>query len=167
MPDRSLLSAQVWLQPAPTSSIPGCSIAAGRCRPRPNGHLDLWAREHCKTSIITFGLTTARHPQRSEMTIGIFSHTRPIAKGFLRQIKREIETNEHLKAGSPTSCGQPGAGSAEVVRGRRHHRQAQDQSEGKHGRGVGPDRRQPAGKHFRVRVYDDVVTPAQRRPRRR
>ena len=30
--------------------------------------------------------------------MGIFSHTRPIAKGFLRQIKRELEGNNVLKA---------------------------------------------------------------------
>lgn len=29
--------------------------------------------------------------------MGIFSHTRPIAKGFLRQIKTEFETNQRLK----------------------------------------------------------------------
>jgi predicted phage terminase large subunit-like protein len=33
-----------------------------------------------------------------EQCIGLFSHTRPIAKGFLRQIKYEFETNELLKS---------------------------------------------------------------------
>lgn len=33
-----------------------------------------------------------------EVTIGIFSHTKPIAKAFLFQIKYELETNEHLKS---------------------------------------------------------------------
>jgi hypothetical protein len=38
------------------------------------------------------------HLNDPEITVGIFSHTRPIAKAFLRQIKREFETNEQLKA---------------------------------------------------------------------
>ena len=64
----------------------------------PNGHLDLWAREHYKSSIITFALTIQDILNDPEVTIGIFSHTRPIAKGFLRQIKREFDGNETLKA---------------------------------------------------------------------
>src|SRR5262245_58788691 len=71
-----------------------------RCREvqaSPNGHLDLWAREHGKSSIITFALTIQDILNDPEVTVGIFSHTRPIAKGFLRQIKREFEANENLK----------------------------------------------------------------------
>jgi predicted phage terminase large subunit-like protein len=71
----------------------------------PNGHLDLWARDHYKSTIITFGGTIrsilASHGEdplmEREQCIGIFSHTRPIAKGFLRQIKYEFETNGSLK----------------------------------------------------------------------
>jgi hypothetical protein len=32
-----------------------------------------------------------------EITIGIFSHTKPVARKFLLQIKQELETNEDLK----------------------------------------------------------------------
>ena len=55
----------------------------------PNEHLDLWAREHAKSSTITFGLTMQDILKNPEVTFGIFSHTRPIAKAFLRQIMRE------------------------------------------------------------------------------
>src|SRR5690606_16861901 len=72
----------------------------------PDGFLDLWAREHYKSTIITFGLTVqdilrshgADLEDPPELTIGIFSHTRPIAKSFLRQIKQEFEGNSKLKA---------------------------------------------------------------------
>jgi hypothetical protein len=75
----------------------------------PNGHLDLWARGHYKSTIITFGKTIqdilASHGNDplpiyggKEITVGIFSCTRPIAKGFLAQIMRELEGNELLKS---------------------------------------------------------------------
>src|SRR5262249_459796 len=64
----------------------------------PFGYCDLWAREHGKSSWGTFGLSLFIIINNPEATIGIFSHTRPIAKSFLRQIKREIEVNEVLKS---------------------------------------------------------------------
>ena len=65
-----------------------------RCREvqaEPSGYLDLWAREHYKSTIITFAKNIqdilASHGddplpewQGREVTIGIFSHTRPTAK---------------------------------------------------------------------------------------
>lgn len=73
----------------------------------PDGCLDLWARGHYKSSIITFGKTMQDilashgedplpHWNGMEPTFGIFSCTRPIAKGFLVQIKREFERNRLL-----------------------------------------------------------------------
>ena len=67
----------------------------------PDGHLDLWAREHYKSTIITFAKTIQDILVDPEVTIGIFSHTRPIAKAFLRQIKQEFETNDTLKGWFP------------------------------------------------------------------
>jgi hypothetical protein len=57
----------------------------------PDGHLDLWFREAGKSSIITFGLTIQDILKDPEVTVGIFSHTRPIAKSFLSVLKREFE----------------------------------------------------------------------------
>lgn len=74
----------------------------------PNGHLDCWARDHYKSTIITFGLTMQdilagygndNHLYRTKLepTIGIFAFNRTIAKGFLKQLKREFEQNQLLK----------------------------------------------------------------------
>ena len=75
---------------------------------KPNGYLDLWAREHYKTAIISFGKSIQdilsshgddplQHWNGREVTIGIFSCTRPLAKRVLRQIKYEAEHNNVLK----------------------------------------------------------------------
>lgn len=79
-------------------------FAFERCREvegSPDGYVDLWAREHWKTSVGTFGLTLQSILQNPEVTIGIFSHTRPIAKAFLRTLMREIENNVTLHAAFP------------------------------------------------------------------
>ena len=133
-----------------------------RCREvqaSPDGHLDLWSREHYKSTIITFGLTLQNILNDPEITIGIFSHTRPIAKGFLRQIKRELEANERLKLWfndilfenpqkeSPKWSEDDGL----VIK-----RQSNPKESTVEGWGLVDG--QPTGKHYRVRVYDDIVT---------
>lgn len=129
------------------------------CEVERDGYLDLWAREHGKSSIITFGLTIQDILRDPEITVGIFSHTRPIAKGFLSQIKREFEDNAYLKAlYSDVLWSEP-------------HKEAPKWSEdgGLIVRRAGNPKEatveawglvdgQPTGRHFILRVYDDVVT---------
>lgn len=133
-----------------------------RCREvqkTPNFCLDLWSREHYKSSIITMGCTILDIVNDPEITIGIFSHTRPIAKGFLRQIKRELEENEVLKGLFPDILwANPRKESPQwseetgiVVRRKRNTKEATIEA---HGLVDG----QPTSKHFRLRIYDDVVT---------
>ena len=72
-----------------------------RCREveaAPNEFLDLWARDHRKSTIITYAGSIQEILRNREITIGLFSHTRPIAKAFLTQIKREFESNKNLIA---------------------------------------------------------------------
>ena len=125
----------------------------------PDGHLDLWAREHYKSTIITFGLTVQDIMKDPEVTVGIFSHSRPIAKGFLRQIKREFENNTLLKALYPGVLYQdPGRYSPKwseddgiIVRRKGNPKEATVEA-------WGLVDGQPTGKHFRLMLYDDVVT---------
>lgn len=133
-----------------------------RCREvqaSPNGHLDLWAREHYKSTIITFALTIQDLLNDPELTFGIFSHTRPIAKGFLRQIKRELETNEVLKALFPDVLwADPQKESPKwsedegiIIRRKGNPKEATIEA-------WGLVDGQPTSKHFKRMVYDDVVT---------
>jgi hypothetical protein len=64
----------------------------------PNNHLDVWAREHAKSEVLTYAKIIHDILNDPNETIGIFSHSRPLAKQFLRLIKVEFETNDDLKA---------------------------------------------------------------------
>ena len=70
-----------------------------RCREveaEPDNCIDLWARGHGKSAIITFAGSIQEIIRDVEITIGIFSHTRPLAKDFIRQIKNVAEMNALL-----------------------------------------------------------------------
>ena len=125
----------------------------------PNGYLDIWAREHYKSTIITFGKTIQDILRDPDITVGIFSHTRPIAKGFLYQIKREFESNELLKELFPDILyDNPKAESPRwsldagiIVKRESNPKEATVEA---HGLVDG----QPTSRHFSLLVYDDVVT---------
>jgi phage terminase large subunit-like protein len=133
-----------------------------RCREvqaSPDGHLDLWAREHFKSTIITYAKTIQDVLIDPEATVGIFSHTRPIAKGFLRQIKREFESNEDLKSLFPDILWQNPHKEAPkwseddgiVVRRKSNPKESTVEA-------WGVVDGQPTSKHFGLLVYDDIVT---------
>jgi predicted phage terminase large subunit-like protein len=125
----------------------------------PDNHLDLWAREHYKSTIITFGKTIQDVLNDPELTVGIFSHTRPIAKGFLRQIKREFETNSLLKALFPNVLwSNPSKESPKwseddglIVKRKSNPKEATIEA-------WGLVDGQPTSKHYKLVIYDDVVT---------
>lgn len=133
-----------------------------RCREvqqNPNSHLDLWAREHYKSTIITFALTIQDILNNPDITVGLFSHTRPIAKGFLRQIKRELESNEFLKQLFPdvlyakpqTESPKWSEDEGLVVKRTGNPKEATIEA-------WGLVDGQPTSKHYKLMVYDDVVT---------
>lgn len=134
-----------------------------RCREveaEPDDMLDLWAREHYKSTIITFGKNTQDLLKDVDnITIGIFSHTRILAKGFLDQIKRELENNEFLKALFPDVLYQNprveapkwSLDSGLILKRNTNPKEANVEA-------WGVVDNQPTGKHFKILCYDDIVT---------
>lgn len=125
----------------------------------PDGCLDLWAREHYKSTIITFAGCIQEIAKNPEITIAIFSHVKPIARKFLVQIKEELERNTDLmdiypdifyrepKRESPRWSEDKGI----VVIRQSNPKEATIEG---HGLVDG----QPTSAHFLLRIYDDVVT---------
>lgn len=64
--------------------------------PRSNT-LDVWARFHYKSVIITQAETLQFHLNNPEKCTGILAYARPVAKAFLRSIKVLCETSDLLK----------------------------------------------------------------------
>lgn len=133
-----------------------------RCREveaNPDFHLDLWFREGYKSTIITFGKTIQDILNNPEETIGIFSHTRPIAKGFLDQIKREFEMNTFLQDLFPDILYKEPKREApkwSLDDGIIVKRQSNPKESTIEAWGLVDG--QPTSKHFSILVYDDVVT---------
>lgn len=129
----------------------------------PDAQLDLWAREHYKSTIITFGKTIQDILIDPDITVGIFSHTRPIAKGFLSQIKRELEGNTNLQRLFPDILwADPkkeatAAGLSWSMDGGITVKRASNPKESTV-EAWGLVDGQPTSKHFSLLVYDDVVT---------
>lgn len=132
-----------------------------RCREvelNPDNHLDLWARGHYKSTLITFVGSIQEILNDPEITIGIFSHTRPIAKAFLDQIRGEFERNEYLKQlypeilwentnDAPTWSLDGGI----VVKRKSNPKEKTIEA-------WGLVDGQPTSKHFNLLIYDDTVT---------
>lgn len=121
--------------------------------------LDLWGREHGKTSIITRGESLQKALQDPERRIGIFSHTRPAAKDILRGIKVLLETSDFLKwifknilwerpeVQSPKWSEEEGC----ILKRKGYYRESTFEA-------WGLLEAMPQGKHFTDRYYDDIET---------
>jgi len=125
----------------------------------PDGHLDLWAREHYKSTVITFGLTIQDILKDPEHTFGIFSYNRPNAKKFMRWIKVEFEDNEELQqlfpeilwANPKRQAPKWSEDDGLVVKRKGNPKEATVEAHGL-------IESLPTGPHFGTRIYDDVVT---------
>jgi hypothetical protein len=134
-----------------------------RCREfesDPNGYVDLWAREHFKSTIITFGGTIQAILNDPELTVGIFSQSGSIASGFLMQIKAELENNDTLKLlfpdilyENPWKDAPKWSSDGIIVKRNGNPKECTIEASGLVD-GM------PVGRHYQLMVYDDVVTQA-------
>jgi hypothetical protein len=133
-----------------------------------DGYLDLWAREHRKSSIITFGCTIqdilASHgddplPEWGgiEPTFGILSHTATNAIKFLQQIRAEMENNDQLIGlfpdilwANPHKDAPRWSDAGIIVRRKSNPRECTVEAWGLDN--------QPTGSHFFVLDYDDIIS---------
>lgn len=121
--------------------------------------LDLWSREHFKSTILTYGLVVQEIISSPEERICIFSHTRGIAKAFLRRIKLTFESNDLLKLLFPDVLySDPKSQSPKwseddgiIVRRKGVYNEATLEA-------WGLVDGMPTSRHYTIRVYDDVVT---------
>ncbi len=111
------------------------------------------------STIITYAKSIQDILRNPNLTIGIFSHTRPIAKAFLEQIKRELESNEFLKDLFPDVLYKEphkespkwSLDSGIIVKRLQNPKECTIEA-------WGLVDGQPTSKHFDILVYDDVVT---------
>jgi len=132
-----------------------------RCREvefKKDNHLDLWARFHYKSTIITFLGCVQEILCDPDITIGILSYSARQAKPFLRQIMQEFESNEKLKElfpdilwDNPKHQAPKWAENEGLCVNR--FANPKEQTVEAHGLVDG----QPTGRHFSLIVYDDVV----------
>lgn len=125
----------------------------------PDGYLDIWAREHYKSTIINFTLTIRDILKNPEIRVVIYSYKASIAIKFLRQIKVELETNGKLKWLFPEVLFKDpkkespkwGEETGIIVKRKGNPKEATLEA-------YGLVDGQPTSAHYDLLIYDDVVT---------
>ncbi|MBW3099244.1 hypothetical protein [Pseudohoeflea coraliihabitans] len=123
----------------------------------PDYRLDLWAREHYKSTAITYAGAIQEILNDPEITIGVFSHTKIIAQGFVSQIRREFE-KPLMQRLYPDVCWIKPTSEAPVWSATQFTVRRQTNPKEATAEAWGLVDGQPTSRHFLLRIYDDVVT---------
>nr|DAJ12941.1 MAG TPA: Terminase [Bacteriophage sp.] len=146
-----------------------------RCREvmnEPDFHVDIWARGHFKSTIITLGKTIQDILNNPEIAICIYSYNKTIAQSFVSQIRANLENSEVKRLFPDIIPENPGTGKyleededGNIVKKKNRWSDESFTVKRKTNRkeptvsGYGLVNAQPTGMHFDLLVYDDVVTP--------
>lgn len=135
----------------------------------PDGYIDIWARDHYKSTLITFLKTIQDILVDPEITVCIYSYSSSTATKFLRQIKLVLEGNRKLidlfpdilfnDVSKPYWIDSNGdrqkmIWSEDGIRVKRRSNAKENTVEAS-GLVIG----QRTGGHYNLLIYDDVVTP--------
>ena len=122
--------------------------------------LDVYAREHFKSLVITQGETLQYHLKNPDKCTGIFAYARPPAKAFLRSLKILLEQSDLLKWCFPDvlwSRPEVEAPKWSEDDGLLFKRPSTARKESTI-EAWGLIEGMPTGRHFERRVYDDIET---------
>lgn len=125
----------------------------------PDGHLDLWARGHGKSSWGTFAGVIQEVLCNPEIRIGIFGNTKDISRPFVRQIKDEFEGNDLLIRLYPDVLYENPRKEAplwSVEAGITVKRKGNPKEATVEAHGLIDA--MPTGRHFPLLVFDDIIT---------
>ena len=120
--------------------------------------LDVWAREHFKSTIITIAETIQYILKNPDHAVGIFSYVRPVSKKFLGSIMDVFQNEKMLKVCFPDvvyeDCEKQTQWSKDdgLILRRKTTRKEPTLS------AWGLVEGMPTGLHFERRVYDDIST---------
>lgn len=123
------------------------------------GTVDVWSREHGKSTCITIGMTVKRIVNNPECTTAIFSYKKPAAEKFLDSIRKILEL-PIMKWAFPKilydnpSTQAPSWSLQGGIRVKRQNTTRREHTVEAFGLVEG----MPTGGHFDHRIYDDVET---------
>jgi len=142
-----------------------CDWLFARCREvqrNPNGYIDLWAREHYKSTIITYALTIQDIINDVNTRIAIFSVTRTEAIKFGSEIKKTCENNTKLYDlwpdvfwKDPLKETRKKSVAWSDEKGLTFKRNAVYKENTLECWGLDA---MPTGRHYPIRIYDDIIT---------
>lgn len=122
--------------------------------------LDLWAREHFKSTVITIAESIQCVLNNPNERVAIFSYSKPAAVRFLRVIKWVLESSEFLKYHFPDILWtDPGTQAPKWAEDTGLYCKRSGNFKEPTFAAFGLVEGMPTGDHFSRRVYDDIETP--------
>lgn len=124
-----------------------------------SGTVDVWSREHGKSTCITIGMTVKRIVNNPDCTTAIFSYKKPAAEKFLDSIRKILELPIMVWAFPEILYENPSSQAASWslqggIRVKRSNTTRREHTVEAFGLVEG----MPTGGHFDHRIYDDVET---------